>query len=102
MIIRNNKTIFVVGLIVAVLALLFVASKVPIKTFFYYTSTGCSSNLLGGGNVNYHKYRVIAGESSDYDNTKSELESLDIPQSGFCEGGGFAPTDYTTIELFLF
>ena len=99
--IRNNKTFSVIGLIVAVLALLFVASKLPIRTFFYYTSTGCNSNLFGGGNVNYHKYRVISGETGDYDNKKAELESLNIPQSGFCERNGSARTDYTTIELFL-
>jgi hypothetical protein len=96
---RKKQVMLLVVVALAILSVLFMRS-VPLKTFYYQTSTACSSNLYGGGNTDYLKYTVLSGGLGGFNNEKSKLEDLNIPQSG-CNGSGLAPEDVTTLELYL-
>lgn len=96
----RKKHIILLLFVVLAIILILILRTVPIKTFQYQTSTACSSNLYSGGTNASFKYRVIYGGLSDYSDEKSELESLNIPQTG-CDGSGMSPVGYTTLQLYL-
>lgn len=96
---RKKQIILLFAVFLAILLVLFI-KKVPVKTFYYQTSTACNSNLYGGGDTGYFKYTVLSGGLDKFNNERSKLEALNIPQSG-CDGSGLAPEDVTTLELYL-
>lgn len=99
---KVKKKHIVLLLFVAVFSILFVLfmKNIPVKTFYYQTSTVCNSNLYGGGNTKYIKYTLLSGGLGKFNDEKSSLEAMNIPQGG-CIGYEIAPVDYTTLELYL-
>lgn len=97
--IGKRQIILLFAVVLAILLVLFM-KKVPVRTFYYQTSTACNSNLYGGGDKKYFKYTVLSGGLDKFNDEKSELQALNIPQSG-CNGSGLAPVDVTTLELYL-
>jgi len=86
--------------VVFVFLLVIFMKNVPVRTFYYQTSTACNSNLYGGGKVEYFKYAVLGGGLNKFDSDKSKLEALNIPQFG-CESRFVSPEDYTILELYI-
>jgi hypothetical protein len=96
---RKKQVMLILIFVLAIILVLFLRT-VPIRTFYYQTSTTCNSNLYGGGNTEYSEYRMLGGGLEVYRYNESELKSLKVPQSG-CNGPGLAPVDYTTIKLYV-
>lgn len=97
--IGKNQIIFLFAIVLAILLVLFMRI-VPVRTFHYQTSTACNSNLYDGGDTEYFKYTALSGGISKFNDEKSKLEALNIPQSA-CNGSGLAPVDVTTLELYI-
>lgn len=96
----GKKQFILLLAVVLTILLVLLMRKVPVRTFYYQTSTTCNSNLYGGGDTEYFKYTVLSGGLDIFNDEKSKLEALNIPQSG-CSGSGLAPVDITTLELYM-
>lgn len=95
----KKQFILLLAVALAILLVLFIRHT-PLKTFYYQTSSECNSNLYGGGSKEYSKYTVLNRGLGKFNDDKSKLEALNIPQSG-CNGSGLDPVDFTRLELYL-
>lgn len=96
----RKKQAILLAVVTLTIVSVYLLRTIPVRTFYYQTSAECNSNAFGGGNLENFQYRIIAGGLVKYNDKKSDLNSLNVPQSE-CKGTGVAPVDLTSLELYV-